>query len=330
MATIDIHTHGLPQRFPRLGQRYAGDWPDLVPHDSCSAQITVGGQPFRSIDSRCWDPAHRIEDMDAEGVAAQVVSPIPVTFCYGLPAEGVEELSRVQNEWIAELVREHPGRFAGLGTVPLQNPERAAGMVTAISELGLAGVEIGSNIAGEPLDTPGMDEFFAACAETDAVVFIHPYASLDGRLARHGLAYSIGMTTETAAAAATLVLGGILDRYPTIRIVLAHGGGAFLAMLPRIDRCTATLPGIEGPAEMPSAYANRFWYDSLVYSPKSLRGLIEEVGADRVMVGTDYPFPIGERPAGAGVAAAALGTVDTAAIYENTAAELFGLRTVPV
>jgi aminocarboxymuconate-semialdehyde decarboxylase len=265
--------------------------------------------------------------MDAEGVALQVVSPIPVTFSYGLPSPGAVELSRVQNEWVAELVRQQPSRFAGLGTIPLQAPDAAAAMVgEVIGQLGLPGIEIGSNVAGRSLDDPELDVVFASCADSDALLFVHPWQVLGAERLRHlGLLYSVGMPAETAVAAATLVLGGVLDRHRSLRVVLAHGGGAFLALLPRIDRCTSMLPGVTPAEHPPSSYVRRFWYDSLVYDPGSVRTLVETVGADRVMVGTDYPFPIADRPTGAGVVSAGLSPADTRAVLTGTATELFRL-----
>lgn len=324
---IDVHTHGVPEALPRLADRYGGDWPQLLPTGPCTAELRLGARRFRSIDDRCWAPARRIEEMDVEGVAVQVVSPIPVTFSYGLPAAGVAELARAQNEWIAGLVRDHEGRFAGLGTVPLQDPVTAATMVIeAIGDLGLRGVEIGSNVDGRPLDDASLTDFYAACEEAGAVVFVHPWQVLgEERLGRHGLLYSVGMPAETAAAAATLILGGVLDRHRRLRVVLAHGGGALLPMLPRIERCVTMLPGLEPPRLEMREYLRRFWYDSLVYDPATVASLVSAVGADRVMVGTDYPFPIGERPAGSGVLAAGLDEKETEAVLRGTAAELFGL-----
>src|SRR6266508_2592953 len=324
---VDVHAHGLPPALPPLARRYAGDWPELVATGPCTADITLGGRHFRSVDSRCWDAARRLAEMDAEGVALQVVSPIPVTFSYGLDPTGAAELSRLQNEWIAGLVRDHPDRFSGLGTVPLQAPEVAAAMVAEIvAQLGLPGVEIGSNVAGRMLDDPELEPFFAACAECDAVVFVHPWQVLGaGRLTRHGLGYSVGMPAETAAAAASLVFGGVLDRHPRLRVVLAHGGGSFTALLPRIDRCAEMLPGVTAPQQPPSAYARRFWYDSLVYDPEALRRLVATVGADRVMIGTDYPFPIAERPAGQGVTDAGFDDATAAAVRAGTARTLLKL-----
>lgn len=321
---VDVHTHVIPPALPRLADRYAGNWPGLVATGPCTADLVLGADFFRALDDRCWNPARRIEEMDAEQVALQVVSPIPVTFSYALPAAGAAELAQAQNEWIAELVRDHPTRFAGLATVPLQDPDAAAQLVVeAVGELGLHGVEVGTNVDGRPLDDPQLEQVWAACAQAGAVVFVHPWQVLgEDRLARHGLLYSVGMPAETAAAAATLMLGGVLDRHPALRVVLAHGGGALLSLLPRIERCITMLPGVAPPARPVRDYLRRFWYDSLVYDADTLRSLVTAVGADRVVVGTDYPFPIAERPAGAAVLAAGLGDEANHAVLTGTARAL--------
>jgi len=265
--------------------------------------------------------------MASENVAAQVISPIPVTFSYGLPAEGVAELSRAQNQWIAELVRAAPDHFAGLGTVPLQDPSLAAeAVVECMQDFGLRGIEIGTNVDGSPLDDPSLEEFYGACEETGALLFVHPWQVLgEGRLREHGLAYSIGTPAETAVAAASLMLGGVLDRHPSLRFILAHGGGALLSLLPRIERCVRLIPGLAQPELPVRDYVRRFWYDSLVYDASTVSSLVSAVGSDRVMVGTDYPFPIAERPAGDGVVAAGLGDHDAESVLFRTAAALFGL-----
>lgn len=322
---IDIHSHVIPPALPRLCERYAGSaWPEVIPTGPCSADLTLGGTFFRALDDRCWSAQRRIEEMDAENVVVQVVSPIPVTFSYALPADGAAELSTTQNEWISDLTRQHPDRFAGLGTVPLQHPELAAQLVVnAVNDLGLVGMEIGSNVDGRALDDPSLEPFYAACEQVNALLFVHPWQVLgEERLGQHGLLYSVGMPAETAAAAASLILGGVLDRHPRLRVVLAHGGGALLPMLPRIERCITMLPGMTPPDRPVQDYLRRFWYDSLVYDAGTLRSLVRTVGADRVMVGTDYPFPIAERPAGATVLAAGLSSSETAAVLSGTAAAL--------
>lgn len=330
---IDLHTHGLPRELPAFGRRYAGAWPELVATGPCGADLMLGDRHFRSLDDRCWDPGRRLADMDEEGVSMQVVSPIPVMFSYGLPAQGAAELADVQNDWVAELVRGRPDRFAGLGTVPLQTPDRAAEVVATIrGDLGLAGVEIGTNVAGAPLDAPELEVFWSACEQTDALVFAHPWQVLGAeRLRAHGLDYAVGNPAETAAAAATLILGGVLDRHPAVRIVLAHGGGAFLPLLPRLDQVASRTTGRPdgSPVVRPSEYVRRFHYDALVYDAGALRQLVARVGADRVAVGTDYPFPIAERPAGAAVDAAGLSPQDREMALRGTAQRLLAGPTKP-
>jgi aminocarboxymuconate-semialdehyde decarboxylase len=327
-GVIDVHTHGLPRHLPYFGRRLAGAWPELVETGPCTADLLLGGQHFRSLTDHCWDPDRRIDDMVTDGVARQVISPIPITFSYGLSVDGVIDLSRVQNEWIADMARAHPSRFTGLGTIPLQDPARAAEMVVEIMrDLNLAGVEIGSNVQSRNLDDYALDSFFAACAEVGALVFVHPWQVLGAdRLKNHSLALSIGMGAETAAAAASLVIGGVLDRYPNLKVLLAHGGGAFLALLPRIDRVWDRVSDAGGSGGLPSSYVDRFYYDSLVFAPDAVAALVSRVGPERVVVGSDYPFAIAERPAGASLFAADLPNAVTAAVSSQTAASMLGLN----
>jgi aminocarboxymuconate-semialdehyde decarboxylase len=193
-------------------------------------------------------------------------------------------------------------------------------------ELGLAGVEIGSNVRDANLDDRALHSFFASCAEHRALVFVHPWQVLGAnRLARYGLAESIGMGAETALAAASLTMGGVLDRYPDLNVLLAHGGGAFLSLLPRIERFWASLPTVATCVDQPSSYAHRFFYDSLVFDPDAVAALIGMVGADRVAVGSDYPFAIAERPAGAALFRAGLSEIATETVSTRTAERLLGL-----
>jgi aminocarboxymuconate-semialdehyde decarboxylase len=327
-GVIDVHTHAIPPQLPQFGRRYAGSWPELVETGPCTADILLGGAHFRSVTDQCWNSTRRLQDMGQDNVARQVISPIPITFSYDLDVNGVVELSRAQNEWIAGVARDYPAQFTGLGSVPLQDPRRAAEMVSEVMfDLALAGIEIGSNVQGRNLDDPALDDFFAACAETGALVFIHPWQVLGAsRLQSWGLAHSIGMTAETATAAASLILGGVLDRHPTLRVLLAHGGGAFLAMLPRIDRIWECVPDFAGQSGRPSLYVDRFYYDSLLFDPGAVAALIARVGADHVVVGTDYPFVVAERPAGAAVYAAKLPESVTAAVTSTTARTMLRLK----
>lgn len=299
---IDFHTHFIPERFPVMAERYGGEgWPTLLHRGPCSADIYHVGKHYRSIDYRSWDPERRIKDMDAEGVDIQVLSPIPVTFAYRFPPTAVLELSRYQNDEIAKVVRGAPERFMGLGTVPLQDPELAAKEVRrVVCELGLAGVEIGTTVDGRNLDDPMLRLFWETCSQVGAAVFVHPAAVLaPERTSKYRMVYSVGYTTETGIAAASIVMSGLLDRYPRLRICFAHGGGTFPWLLPRLDQTWSVFDDVRVMTpRKPSETARLLTYDTLTYDVNNVRFLIERVGVERLVMGTDYPFPLREEPPG--------------------------------
>jgi aminocarboxymuconate-semialdehyde decarboxylase len=318
---VDFHTHYIPKHFPDMAEKY-GDlgWPTLLHSGLCQAEIYNAGKHYRSIDDRSWEPERRIKDMDAEGVDIQVLSPLPVTFAYGFSAYAVLELSQYQNDEIAQAVRIAPERFIGLGTVPLQDPELASREVRrAVTELGLAGIEIGTAVEGKNLDDPALEPFWQTCEHVGAAIFVHPAAVLaPERTSKYRMLYSVGYTTETGIAAAAMVMSGLLDRHPTLRICLAHGGGTFPWLLPRLDQTWKIFDDVKaGTARKPSETAKTLTYDTLTYDIHNVSFLIERVGADRLVMGTDYPFPLRETPAGAVIDA-----VDTLRVEEREA--IFG------
>ena len=197
-----------------------------------------GGVPYRRIDHRCWSADARLADMDREGVAVQVLSPIPVTFCYQASAAGAAELASAQNEFFAGIVRAHPTRFAALAAVALQDPDRAVDeMRRCMGRPGFLGVEIGTQVDGTELADPSLDRFFAVAHELGALVLVHPSdQDLSPRVTGLGLGFGAGMPIETAVAAAALITSGALSRRPAVRICLAHGGGALPALIGRLDK----------------------------------------------------------------------------------------------
>jgi aminocarboxymuconate-semialdehyde decarboxylase len=305
---VDFHTHYIPEHFPDMAEKY-GDmgWPTLLHAGLCQAEIYSAGKHYRSIDDRSWEPERRIKDMDAEGVDIQVLSPVPVTFAYRFSAHAVLELSQYQNDEIAQAVRIAPERFIGLGTVPLQDPALAANEVRrVVTELGLAGVEIGTVVEGKNLDDPALEPFWQTCEHVGAAIFVHPAAVLaPERTNKYRMLYSVGYTTETGIAAAAIVMSGLLDRYPTLRICLAHGGGTFPWLLPRLDQTWNVFDDVKaGTSRQPSETAKLLTYDTLTYDTNNLSLLIERVGANQLVMGTDYPFPLREVPPGVVVDAA--------------------------
>ena len=296
---VDAHTHAIDEDLPDLRQAYPHDrWPTLDRTSETDAQLMFGEAPYRRIDHRCWSPDARLTDMDREGVAVQVLSPIPVTFCYQASAAGAAELASAQNDFFARIVRRHPTRFAALGAVALQDPDGAVDeMRRCMRHRGFLGVEIGTQVGGTELADPSMDRFFAVAHELGALVLVHPSdQDLSPRVTELGLGFGAGMPIETALAAAALIVGGALERRPEVRICLAHGGGVLPAMIGRLDK-GAILAGLtaESP-NLPSRIASQLCCDSLTYNSQALHAAIDVFGRDHVLFGSDYPFPAMPEP----------------------------------
>jgi len=329
---IDLHTHMLPAGWPDLAERFGayGDWPSLHIAGACG-RMRAGGKFFRDVDDRCWDAGRRLEDCDRDGVSLQVLSTVPVMFCYWAKAADAHALSQLLNDHLAEVCREHPGRFAALGTVPLQDGELAiAELERCVRDLGMPGVQIGTHVNGANLDDERLFAFFARAAELGAAVFVHPWDMLGKeRMGRYFLPWLVGMPAETSLAICSLLFGGVLARLPALRIGFAHGGGAFPMSLGRIDQGWHARPDLCAGhiKEPPSAYLRRLFVDTLVHDPEVLRYLIRLFGADRVALGTDYPFPLGEDRPGALIAGMPdLDAATREALLAGTALDFLGLR----
>lgn len=298
---VDFHTHIIPEDLPNFVEKFGGGrWPTLEKTCSCGANIMVEGKVFRDITDQAWSPEKRIEDMDAEGVDIQVLSPIPVTFSYWAEPEAAEEMAKIQNDFISETVKKYPTRFIGLGTVPLQDVDVSIReMDRCMHELGLKGIEIGTNVNGENLDHPAFTKFFEMAEKWDVPLFIHPWETLGGdRMPRHNFMYTVGMPSETALAAASLINGGVMEKFPKLKICFAHGGGSFPYILPRLDQGWHVWPHLRKISKPPSYYAKNFYFDSLNYDPLNLKFLIDRFGSDKVVMGSDYPFLLREIPPG--------------------------------
>ena len=297
-ALIDVHSHVVPQELPAdpTGGAIAA-WPSVV-CEACrtKAQVFMGQRPFRQIDDRSWSPSRRVEDMDRDGVAAQALSPMPELLSYWLDAGPALEVTRHVNGTIAGMVAERPDRFYGLGTVPLQDPDLAAREARDLrARFGLVGVEVGSNVAGAYLGDARFDPFFAACEAEGLAIFVHSLRPLQARdLARHPMLVPFAdFTVDTALSAASLIMDGVPERFPRLRIGFSHGGGVLAPLLHRMEFGWRSTDGFEGRLpQSPKAYARRFFYDSLVYDAAYLEHLAAHIAPDQVFLGTDYPFLI--------------------------------------
>lgn len=300
---IDVHTHILPENWPDLQERYGyGGFVRLEHHAPCRARMMVDGKLFREIEDNGWSPARRLEDCARCRVDVQVLSTVPVMFAYWARPEHGLDMSRMLNDHIAGVVRDDPRHFVGLGTLPMQAPESAVReLERCVKELGFAGVQIGTHVNGKNLDDPGLFGVFEAAAEHGAAVFVHPWDMLGKeRMTKYWLPWLVGMPTETALAICSVIFGGVLERLPRLRIGFAHGGGSFPGTFGRIEHGFHARPdlcAVDNPRP-PRESLGRFYVDSLVHEPDALRYLLRLVGEERVFLGSDYPFPLGEQEPG--------------------------------
>jgi aminocarboxymuconate-semialdehyde decarboxylase len=270
--------------------------------------------------------------MERTGVDHQVLSTVPVMFSYWAKPEHTRELARYLNDHLATVVAAHPHRFSGLGTVPLNDPDMAvAELERCMLELGMTGVEIGTNVAGADLDDPRFLPFFQRAAELDALILVHPWQVVGrGRLSRYYFLYTVAMPSETAFAVGALLFGGVLERAPGLRLVFAHGGGSVPFIIGRMERGWQVWePARELLAQPPSTQLSECYFDSIVWDEASLELLVRRVGADRVLLGSDYPFVMGEDRPGELIQRAALSDEEKGLLLGGNAERLLALPEVP-
>jgi aminocarboxymuconate-semialdehyde decarboxylase len=299
MGKIDLHTHILPQNWPDLRRRYGyGGFVQLDHNGNGCAKMHIDGRHFRDIQADCWDPAVRLEHCDRHKVRVQVLSTVPVMFSYWARPEHTHDLSRFLNDHLAEVVGKYPDRFTALGTLPMQAPDLAvAELERCVQRLRFPGVQIGTNVNGKNLDDPSLLPIFQAAEELGACVFVHPWEMVGReRMKKYWLPWLVGMPAETALAICSLLFAGVFERLPRLRWCFAHGGGSFAATVGRIAHGFASRPDLcaVDNNKCPREYLGKFFVDSLVHDADALRLLLRLVGDDRVVLGTDYPFPLGE------------------------------------
>jgi aminocarboxymuconate-semialdehyde decarboxylase len=300
---IDIHNHFFPATWPDLAKRYGTpNWPWIKHAEPGKAEIMVGERFFRHIYSACWDPEVRLQEMDRDGVELQVISATPVLFAYERPVEHALDCARLFNDAALELCGRSKGRLKSLCQVPLQDIDAACAELSRCRKAGHLGVQIGNHVGDKNLDDAGIVTFLHHCADEGAAVLVHPWDMMgQARMPKYMMPWTVGMPAETQLTVVALILSGAFDTLPAnLQICFAHGGGSFAFLLGRLENAWHRHPVAHGACQSPpSHYLHRFYVDSAVFDQHALQFLVATMGADQVMLGSDYPFPLGEERVGA-------------------------------
>lgn len=288
-----------------------------------------GAKFFREIQANCWDPEIRMEEYAQHGTQVQVISTIPVLFSYDAKPDDGLEISRFLNDHMAEICHKYPKNYIGLATIPMQDEDLAIQELKRCKEeLGLPGIQIGSNINDKNLSSPRFFPIFQACQELGMSVMIHPWNMMGFHsIERYWLPWLVGMPAETSRAACSLIFGGVLERLPDLRINFSHAGGSFLPTLGRIEHgfnCRPDLVAIDNPVN-PREYLGKFWVDSITHDANLLEYVLKVQGSKRITLGSDYPFPLGDLEIGAYIEEMNLSEEVVEDIFCNAALEWLNL-----
>jgi aminocarboxymuconate-semialdehyde decarboxylase len=297
---IDIHSHVVPKDFPPcpVGCDCAL-WPRNEQRETDKVAMVLRDRDVRILDRRSWNAAARLTDMDDAAIGLQVLSPMPELLSYWLDPSATLDMARFINDVIRDMIAAAPARFAGFGMVPLQNPDLAARELPALCE-GLAGVEIGSNINGLSPGDPIFDPFYAEAERLGLAIFVHalhPVGTARVVGPKRTIAF-LNFPIDVALAAASMITGNTLRKFPRLRVAFSHGGGALASILPRLNAGWERMPDLNGAFGSPLDEARRFYYDNLVFSEALLSYLVATFGATQIMAGSDYPFIAGEHRPG--------------------------------
>ena len=327
---LDVHSHVVPEDFPAyLGNKVPSQWPSMAPAHECHRSVMIAGKLYRTVSDKAWTTARRLADLPAMGLARQAISPMPELLSYWMDAADALQLLSYLNERIATMVDESGGVLIGLGAVPLQDLDLAIAELRRIMAFpGFAGVEIGSNVNGVAIGDPSLDPFFEACESLGAAVFVHALkpTGMDRLVGPAPLQQVLAYPTDVGLAAASAITGNLMLRRPRLRIAFSHGGGTLAALLPRLQQGWTVFPALADAIELaPVDQARRMYYDTLVFDGAMLRHLVATFGADRLMLGSDYPFNFHERAPVDRVAAAGFDEAVVAKLVHLNAEAFLGL-----
>ena len=303
-SKIDIHSHILPKEIPKFSKKFGyGDFVTLDHYKTGCAKMMQGDKFFREVQSNSWDENVRISEYDKFNVIYQVISTVPVMFSYWAKPEDGLEVAKFLNDDIAMRVNEKPNNYIGLGTLPMQDPDKAADeLQRCIKDLNLKGVEIGTHINNWNLNDEHLFPFYEEAEKLGACIFVHPWEMMgQERMKKYWLPWLVSMPAETSLAICSMIFGGVFEKFPKLRVAFAHGGGSFPGTIGRIEHGFTVRPDLVAIDNdiNPRKYLGKFWVDSLTHDAKQLQYIIDIFGEDKVALGTDYPFPLGELEPGA-------------------------------
>lgn len=293
-----MHTHIMPKKLPKWTSKFGYDgFIHLDHHREGYARMMQSEKFFREINENCWDADVRIAEYKQFDTQVQVVCTIPVLFAYFAKPEDGLEVAQFLNDDIAELVHKYPKNYIGLGTLPMQSPELAVKELHRIKEIGLVGIQIGSNINDKNLSEEEFFPIWEACEKLGLAVMVHPW-NMMGKpsMEKYWLPWLVGMPAETSRAMCSMIFGGIFDKFPQLRVNFCHASGSFLATIGRIEHgfnCRPDLVAIDNPNN-PKEYLGKFWVDCITHDPIMLEYVLKLQGSKRVTLGSDYPFPLGD------------------------------------
>ena len=293
-----MHSHIIPKNLPDWEKKFGYEgFIRLEHHKPSWANMMQGDNFFREINHNCWDPEVRINEYEKYTTQVQVVCTIPVLFAYfSKPKDGLE-VARFLNDDLANLVNKYPKKYIGLGSLPMQDPELAVQELFRIKELGLKGVQVGSNIEDKNLNEPDFYPVWEACEKLGLAVLVHPWNMIGKKnMNKYWLPWLVGMPAETSRAMCSMIFGGIFDKFPNLRVNFCHASGSFLSTIGRIEHgfnCRPDLVAVDNQKN-PRKYCGHFWVDCITHDQDMLRYVLKMQGSKRVTLGSDYPFPLGD------------------------------------
>lgn len=327
---IDSHTHIMPRHIPDFAKRFGYEGFIMLHHHEHDDNVDMmqGDKFFRTVEPNLFDAKTRIDDYKKSHTQVQVICTVPVLFAYFAKPEHGYEVAKFLNDDIAQTVHDNPKNYIGLGTLPMQDVDLSVKELHRIKKIGLAGIQIGSNINDMNLNEEVFFPIWKTCQELGLAIMVHPWNMMGFQdIKKYWLPWLVGMPAETARAAASMIFGGVFDKFPELRVMFSHAGGSLIPTIGRLEHgfnCRPDLVAIDNPNN-PRNYLGKFWVDSITHDPDLLHYIIKQIGTERITLGSDYPFPLGDLEIGKYILDMGLTPKQVEDIYCNSPLAWLGL-----